>query len=164
MHFLIRKNEDLPVDPVAGKPLTYFNWEESVKRTVYGLANTLTEYLWFICGLQVETIIIWPLRKIVTLSLRSLRPYRNLAQISKRLKSRKSCKIAGLVSRLSIHLTKSSIWQLLMMSLKKNARSVNLHATSSLLIGKRFCVIVPVFENKSYLRCLFHIYRFGSLN
>jgi hypothetical protein len=24
------------------------------------------EYLWFICGLQVKTIIIWPLRKIVT--------------------------------------------------------------------------------------------------
>jgi hypothetical protein len=24
-----------------GKPLSYFNWEESVKRTVYGLANTL---------------------------------------------------------------------------------------------------------------------------
>jgi hypothetical protein len=40
MHFLIRKNENLPVDPV-GKPLSYFNWEESVKRTVYGLANTL---------------------------------------------------------------------------------------------------------------------------
>jgi hypothetical protein len=40
MHFLIRKNENLPVDPV-GKALSYFNWEESVKRTVYGLVNTL---------------------------------------------------------------------------------------------------------------------------
>jgi hypothetical protein len=27
-----------------GKPLSYFKWEESVKRTVYGLANTLTIY------------------------------------------------------------------------------------------------------------------------
>jgi hypothetical protein len=33
------------------------------------------EYLWFICGLQVETIINWPLRKIVSLFLRPLRPY-----------------------------------------------------------------------------------------
>ena len=31
---------NFPVDPV-GKPLSYLNWEESVKRTVYGLANTL---------------------------------------------------------------------------------------------------------------------------
>jgi hypothetical protein len=59
MHFLIRKNENLPVKIFTftlrgfnllllykglsqlGKPLSYFNWEESVKRTVYGLANTL---------------------------------------------------------------------------------------------------------------------------
>jgi hypothetical protein len=27
------------------------------------------EYVWFKCGLQVKTIIIWPMRKIVTLSL-----------------------------------------------------------------------------------------------
>ena len=46
MHFLIRKNENLPVDPV-GKPLSYFNWEESVKRTVYGLANTLLKVVFF---------------------------------------------------------------------------------------------------------------------
>jgi hypothetical protein len=44
MHFLIRKNENLPVDPVGKAPLSYFNWEESVKRTVYGLANTLGLY------------------------------------------------------------------------------------------------------------------------
>jgi hypothetical protein len=37
------------------------------------------EYLWFIYGLQVKTIIIWPLRKIVNLFLRPLRPYGNLA-------------------------------------------------------------------------------------
>jgi hypothetical protein len=48
MHFLIRKNENLETqlgwtknETQLGKPLSYFNWEESVKRTVYGLANTL---------------------------------------------------------------------------------------------------------------------------
>ena len=33
------------------------------------------EYVWFKCGLQVKTIIIWPMRKIVTLPLWPLQPY-----------------------------------------------------------------------------------------
>ena len=51
MHFLIRKNENLETqlgwtknETQLGKPLSYFNWEESVKRTVYGRANTLKTF------------------------------------------------------------------------------------------------------------------------
>jgi hypothetical protein len=39
----IKCNEKMKIfqQTQLGKPLSYFNWEESVKRTVYGLANTL---------------------------------------------------------------------------------------------------------------------------
>jgi hypothetical protein len=44
-----------------------------------GRAIINREYIWFICDLQVKTIIIWPfMRKIVTLSLQPLRQYGNL--------------------------------------------------------------------------------------
>jgi hypothetical protein len=56
MHFLIRKNENLPEDPVGKALYRYFNWEESVKRTVYGLANTLVLLLEFEC-LRIWVII-----------------------------------------------------------------------------------------------------------
>ena len=90
------------------------------------------EYLWFICGLQVKTVTIWPLRKIVTLSLRPLRSYGNY------LTSRKMQYCFFIHSSIRKH----SWWQ------------ANLFSTAMLLgVDKRETIRENIKNFRSFLAC-----------